>query len=308
MPPASPRRLPGMVSYYLTYGEPPRRRSPLWLLLALLIGTLTLAALIAGAILMLMLAADDEVAASDTEPVPYAVAIPTILQENSDTVFLVDVSASIEESGNLAALRTALAGIALGDAHPGISRSVSSSRLALMTFANDAEMVIPMGSLADDDSMRNQWLVTAGSLETKPGTGTFVYDAVDQAHEFLMNADVDSNSPVIVLFSDGIDGDVGECRPATAADGRARYCVGASGDPILCEDMPPEVQVGSGVRMVCKAIHSEVSPTNLLSRLQADNERVGLTIHVVAYGSANSHGWLRRVARDTDGKYIVAEP
>ena len=272
-----------------------------------ILAALILGGVIGGIVAIWTPGEDDGIVAGESEPetIPFTSAIPSVLEENTDTVFLVDVSSSIEESGNLDALRTALAGIALGDVHPEIGEAVGSSRVTLMTFADDTETVIPMGSLSDDVGRRNEWLVTAGNLETKAGTGTFIYDAVAHAHGMLMDTDSGARKPVIVLLSDGIDGDVGECRLATDNIERTRYCVGASGDPVLCDDLPADYASG-GDWMICDAIPSKMDPMHLLTQLETDSENMGLTVHVVAYGSVSSHKWLRRVAQATEGQYIVA--
>ena len=216
------------------------------------------------------------------EAVPFAAAIPTVYQVNTNTLFLVDISGSIAESGNLKPMRTALASIALGDVRPDIHTAAENSQAALMTFGVGRETPIALGGLQDEQS-RNLWLATAGNLQTEKAGGTLIYDAVAEAHEMLLANNGGDNVPVIVLLSDGIDGDVGECRPATAEEIRSTlYCVGEGGYPVLCDDLPGG---GRHNQNICEIIPSDADPEQLLTQLANKSKEYGLIVHTIGYGS-----------------------
>ena len=314
-----------MVTYYITYDDPPPRRRPSWFLILAILAVIMIAGATAA---LIWIAADDEdspaVASppatdgptTDSSPtsaglnptlVPFVAAIPAVYQENTNTLFLVDVSESIAESGNLEPMRIALESIALGNAHPDIYQAVENSRVGLITFSDVPETVIELGPLHDDEARRKEWLAAASALQTESGSGTFIYDAVARAHEILSdNTEADGKAPVIVLLSDGIDGAVGECRPATANDGQSDYCVGESGDPVRCDDLPGGRGSSRGFRNICKKIPSDTSPHRMLQQLTVGSQQDGLTVHAIAYGSAEAHDWLRRAAETTGGRYIHA--
>ncbi len=297
-----------MPVYYLSYAD--ERGGKPWLRILGVLAAMLIIGLVAAGIWWWATGDDGSTISApvddSTEAVPFADAIPTVYQANTNTLFLVDISGSIAESGNLKPMRTALASIALGDAHPDIHTSAESSQAALMTFGVSRETPIVLGGLQDEQS-RNLWLATAGNLQTEKAGGTFIYDAVVEAQEMLLANNDGDNVPVIVLLSDGIDGDVGECRPATAEDIKSTlYCVGTGGDPVLCDDLPGGRGSG-GIRNVCKAIPSATDPRLLLTQLANKSKEYGLIVHTIGYGSPKSHAWLKRVADATGGQYIYAE-
>ena len=291
-----------MVTYYISYAEPPRR-FPRWLLfLAIPTGVLAVSA--AAVLLWMMPAESDDADANAAAPPPvrFNAAISEVYQPETTTIFLVDASGSIADSGNLESLRNALASLALDD----ISRLgavADSSLVGLTTFDTVPEPVILPEPL-DGDAARQRWLLQAGHLQTGTTGGSFIYDAVSATHRRLLEADNGGQAPVIVLLSDGIDGAVGECRPVKPDDVPSRYCVGHGGDPVLCDDLPGSAP--GSQRMICKAISSNTDPVFLLAQLQESSRQHNLTMHTIGYGSPVSHGWLRRAAAATGGRYIHA--
>lgn len=297
-----------MIAYYISYGEPPRRRFT-WLRILGIIAAILIAGAIAGVIIWMVVAGDSgptvaSPANAGPAAVPFAAAIPAVYQENTNTLFLVDVSGSIAESDHLEPMRTALASIALGDTHPDIHQTVATSRAGLMTFSDATQTAITLGPLHNDEARRNEWLATASGLQTEPdAAGTFIYDAVADAHTMILEGDNAGKVPVIVLLSDGIDGGVGECRPATADDVSSGYCVGKDGDPVPCDDAPG----GRSIGMMCERIPSDTSPSLLLGQLAVSAKADGLTVHTIGYGHPDSHQWLKLAAEATGGQYIYAE-
>lgn len=233
---------------------------------------------------------------SSAEAVPFTTAIPAVYAPGTNTVYVVDLSGSIREAGHLDAIKRALSKLALSDS----GASVENSRAGLMVFGGEAEAetVIELSTLSDETE-RAYWLRRVKELKATTTGGSFIYDAVDSAYRKLGITPDGGRANVIVVLSDGIDGGVGECRLATAADRPAEYCVGDSGDPIPCADL----HRSSGVRQICEAIPSATDPGELLLNLAKD----GFTAHTIAYGSTNAHQWLKRVAEVTGGTYAIAE-
>ena len=282
-----------MVTYYMTYGEPPPRRFRWWRVLAVLAAIL-LASAIAGAIWMAVAGDDTGPADPSADTVPFTAAIPAVYAPGTNTVYVVDLSGSIEEAGHLDAIKLALSTLALPDS----SARVENSRAALMVFGGDAEAktVIELSMLSEGTEQAH-WLTQVDGLEATTTGGSFIYDAVDSAYRKLGQTPDNGRANVIVVLSDGIDGGVGECRLATA-DVQTEYCVGDSGDPVPCRD----IGRSGGVGEICEAIPSATDPGELLRDLARDS----LTTHTIAYGSTNAHQWLKRVAEVTGGTYTIA--
>ena len=228
------------------------------------------------------------------DAVPFTAAIPAVYAPGTNTVYVVDLSGSIGEAGYLEAIKLALSTLALPDS----SARVENSRAALMVFGGDAEAktVIELSMLSEETEQAH-WLTQVDGLEATTTGGSFIYDAVDSAYRKLGQTPDDGRANVIVVLSDGIDGSVGECRLASD-DVRTEYCVGDSGDPVPCSDL----SLRGSITEICEAIPSAADPGELLSNLAKD----GLTAHTIAYGSTNSHQWLKLVAEVTGGTYTVA--
>lgn len=286
-----------MVSYYITYGEPPPRRFR-WLRVLAILAAILIAGALAGAIWMAVTGDDAPDAAvpaeSHPEAVPFTEVIPAMYAAGTNTVYVVDLSGSIAEAGHLEAVKLALSTLALSDA----GGAVENSRAALMTFGGDAEPETVMDLvMLNDAAAQADWLTRVDALETTKAGGSFIYDAVDSAYQQLQSAPADGRENVIVVLSDGIDGGVGECRIAPA-DFQAEYCVGDSGDPVPCGDVGSQ----SGIIEMCDAIPSTADPYQLMQKLAND----GLTTHTIAYGSTDAHLWLEQVADATGGAYTIA--
>jgi len=286
-----------MTSYYISYGEPPERRFT-WRLLLAIGALLLLAGIIAGIIWFAMANssdAGDEISAP--EAVPFAQAIPTVYASETNTIYLVDISGSITEAGYLEDVKFALSSLALPDAGP----AAENSRAALMSFGGDGEpeKVIELAMLNVPEA-QHDWLVEVNGLQATTAGGSFIYDAVDSVRRDFSTASGGGRSNVIVLISDGIDGAVGECRPAPPdyRPSSAGYCVGDSGDPVPCSEMNWSE---SAPNVLCDAIPSSNDRFVLLERL-ADDE---IVVHTIAYGSPRAHTWLRQVAEATGGTYTV---
>ena len=290
-----------MVTYYISYGEPPRR-IPRWLLFLAVPAGLLAASAVAAVLWLLPADSDDGVDADAAVPPParFNAAIAAVYEPESTTIFLVDASGSIADSGNLESLRNALASLALDDISP-LGAAAGSALVGLTTFDTAAKSVIPPAPLDAADA-RRRWLLKAGHLQTGRDGGSFIYDAVRATHRRLLDADHGGQQPVIVLLSDGIDGAAGQCRPAPPGT-TTEYCVGPGGDPLPCADLPA---MGGGVTEICQAIYSETEPAVLLGELAASADAHGLTVHAIGYGRRADHGWLRRAAAATGGQYIHA--
>ena len=220
-------------------------------------------------------------------------------------MYLVDISGSIEASGHLEEVRQALSALALDASDPAGAAVASGSRAALLTFGGESrepKKVVGFTPLRDTEA-QNSWLVQVNDI-TPPATGgSFIYDAIDKAHQrMLMLPDGDDDTggdKVLVILSDGIDGGVGECRRAEA-DQAVEFCVGSGGDPLPCDDLPG---MSGGVSEICDALSSKTSRYALLQRLVDSS----VTVHTIGYGRPKDHGWLRLVAKRTGGEYTYAD-
>ncbi len=171
---------------------------------------------------------------------------------------MVDVSGSIAEGGHLETVKLALSTLALEDAAVGSGAMAENSRASLMTFGGDAEPeTIVARAASRDRAAQGQWLIRVNALAAV-ATGSFIYDAVNSAYQGVLSTDSDGRENAIVVLSDGIDGMVGECRPARA-DETTEYCIGDSGDPVLCANLP-EARRSSDLGRICEAVPSKTDP------------------------------------------------
>lgn len=291
-----------MTTYYISYGDSPGRRFTRGIMLAG-IGALLLAGVIAYIVWALF--ADHSEAATESdaprvgavaEPAaPFTEAIPAAYASDTNTIFVVDVSGSIEEAGYIEEVKFALSSLALPDSEV----AVENSRAGLMIFGGDgeAQSVIALAPL-EDEAAQLKWLVEVDAMQATTDGGSFIYDAVDSARRNLTESPDDGRRNVIVLISDGIDGGVGECQPIPPDydTGQTAYCAADSGDPVPCDKTN-----GGAVRInqICEHIFSSVNPSVLLDSLGKD----GFTVNVIAYGSPQDHTWLKLAAGYTDGTY-----
>ena len=189
---------------YISYDEP--RRPPLRValaVLAILLALAALAAVIIGAVWLVNNGRNSSVAAP-VDAVPLQEAVPSVYHSNSNTIFLVDVSKSIEDSGNRELLQRALLEVVIPYTNPSAGKAAENSRIALITFAGVTETLIPLAAPDDLDQQRT-WLQVVGDLSVESGR-TFIYDAMVSAHDTLAGHDDDSRGNVIVLLTDGLDG------------------------------------------------------------------------------------------------------
>ena len=106
-----------MVAYYISYGEPPRRFR--WWLVAVLgmAGLLGMGAVVG---VWQYRAGDGDEARAEAPPAAtFADAVSEAFAPGADTMYLVDISGSIEASGHLGEVRQALSMLALDEAGPG---------------------------------------------------------------------------------------------------------------------------------------------------------------------------------------------
>ena len=294
-----------MVAYYISYGEPPRRFR--WWLVAVL-GVAGLLGVGAAVGVWQYRAGDDDEARAEAPPAAtFADAVADAFAPGADTMYLVDISGSIEASGHLRAVRQALSALALEAPGQAGAAVASGSRAALLTFGGESrepKRVVGFTPLRDTEA-QNRWLVQVNDITPPETGGSFIYDAIDEAYQRMrMQPDGDADAgrdKVLVILSDGIDGGVGECRPArpgeTAGTG---LCVGAGGDPLPCDDLPG-MQDGSP-RRICDGIYSIAHPDQLLAQLAESS----VTVHTIGYGRRDRHEWLMLAAAATGGKYQYA--
>ena len=291
-----------MVAYYISYGEPPRRFR--WWLVAVL-GVAGLLGMGAAVGVWQYRAGDDDEARAEAPPAAtFADAVSEAFAPGADTMYLVDISGSIEASGHLEEVRRALSMLALDASGPAGAAVASGSRAALFTFGGESrepDSVIRLAPL-DTPEAQDNWLVAANGLAPSDGGGSFIYDAVKAAlRQLPAEGNDDGQENVLVILSDGIDGGVGECRPArpgeTAGTG---LCVGAGADPLPCADLP-SMPDGSP-RRICKGIYSIAHPDQLLAQLTESS----VTVHTIGYGRRDRHEWLMLAAAATGGKYQYA--
>lgn len=295
-----------MVIYYISYGDRPPRRFSRGILLAVFAALLP-AGIIAAALWEWRAGGEEAAAPDGSGTVPFAAAVPAVFAPGTNTVYVVDISGSIAESGHLDAVKLALSTLALEDAATGSGAMAENSRAALMTFGGDtpSETLVDRVALREPEA-RVKWLTVVDALEATESGGSFIYDAGNAAYQDALSRDGGGRENAIVVLSDGIDGAVGECRPARASD-TTKYCVGASGDPAPCDSLPGRRRDGGGLGRICKVIHSKTDSYELLRQLARSAEGDGLKVHAIGYGAPDSHHWLRLAAKRTGGQYIYAD-
>ena len=328
-----------MVSYYISYGEPESRFN--WrTLLLILLGLLALAILAGIAYGIFLLATGDEdtsfaapiAAASAIEAeeeaagsggaVPLTTALPSLHLSDTNTVFLVDVSKSISDGGNLPLVQQSLLDVVL----PYVDESggAENSRAALMTFTREANHLVPLATLDDVDAQQD-WLAAVADMETEDQPA-FIYDAVGAAHQELADLDDGDRVNVIVLLTDGADGgyqiidlaaivpcpdDVGAsagqvCSPLAGADRGDETDGYLPFDPGAVEACPAEFAAPDG--KACVAVSSATSQQELIATLQS-GEVPNLMVHTIGFGQEADQGMLRLLAAagELQGQYVYAD-
>ena len=193
------------MAIYIVYDEPERSRWRLVLLgLGVAIALAILAALVIG---FLWVVNQDSGPRTTTQPtpgdaVPLQVAVPSLYESDTNTIFLVDASQSISDTDSLDVMQESLLQVVLPYIDPDVGTQVENSRAALVTFTTDTKELIPLMALDGDPAAQTQWLQTVRDLETED-EGALILDAVDDAHEMLIARDDSTRRNVIMLLTDG---------------------------------------------------------------------------------------------------------
>ncbi len=193
------------MAIYIVYDEPERSWRRLVLLgLGLALAVAILAALVIG---FLWVVNQDSGPRTATPPAPedavsLQVAVPLLYESGTNTIFLVDASQSISDTSNLDVVRESLLQVVLPYVDPDVGTQAEHSRVALVTFTTDTVPLIPLTDLKDNLAAQTQWVETVRDLKTED-EGAFILDAVDEAHEVLIDLGDSTRENVIVLLTDG---------------------------------------------------------------------------------------------------------
>lgn len=317
-----------MVSYHISYGEPPRRFDGRKLLgiLGILLALLVLAAIAYG---IYWLVTDDSVdlslpdfaaVADGDEAVSLNEIFAALYQSNTNTVFLVDSSRSIEDGGNLPVVKQALLDVALPYVDAESGEAAENSNVALMTFTDQTETPVEMASLEKPQALR-EWLAAVNGMGTQDRPA-YIHDAVRDAHSLLADVDPgerDSRINVIVLLTDGFDGGFTIVDPASAApcpDSAGDPCIrasdGAGGETFIqfepADLKPCPEQFGVALGMGCIESSSEMEQAELLKLLKSDDVP-NLIVHTVGFGEEADQTLLRLLAQagTHEGQYVYAD-
>ena len=200
-----------MVTYNISYGDPPRSFWRPLLLILLILLALAIIAGIAYAVYT-MVTGEDSPGPAVVETTPIAEAVISLYDDNTNTIFLVDNSKTI--SGSLPAVKEALLAVVLPYADPDSGRPAEDS-LASLAFFTDVPDPFPELASLESLEVSRKWLNAVDTLTTidRPA---FIYDAVGEAHDALLHHGDDKRDNVIVLLTDGGDGGFGIVDPAKA--------------------------------------------------------------------------------------------
>ena len=220
-----------MTTYYIYYGEPPRR--PRWVYFVLGMATMVAALAVVAAFLTLPLldkpssAEDPETAAPAlNEPAPaeaWYAAIADATSETAITYYLVDTSESMTSE-----LENAMKGLSAS-----IAGKSTGAQLGIIAFGDTCEEVLP---LLDWERELAEQAVSKIEIEMA-GSGTDVSCALKIAQGRLQPLSEQGQETEVVLFSDGSLSSVtdSECyggqavRSDYALEGRAlTQCVGGT--------------------------------------------------------------------------------
>ncbi len=321
-----------MVTYHISYGEPRRGFDYKKLLAALgILLALIILAAIAYGIYWLVTHDGIDISAPDfaaSEEVPEGTPLNEVLtalhHENANTVFLVDVSRSIEDGGNLSVVKQALLDVALPYVSEGEGSAAKNSRAALMTFTDQSETLVEMGSFEESGATVAAWLTVVNEMETRDRPA-YIYDAVRDAHALLEDLDDPARVNVIVLLTDGSDGGFNVIDPASATvcppdlgvpSGQvcSRVSSEVNGgeayvpfDPAALEPCPEQLQVAEG--RACVASASATTETELLALLGSEDKVPTLTVHTVGFGREADQTLLKLLAQagKREGSYVYAD-
>ena len=322
-----------MVTYHISYGEPRRGFDYKKLLVVLgILLALIILAVIAYGIYWLVANSDSidvpDFAASEEVPqgTPLNEVMASLYFDNANTVFLVDVSRSIEDGGNLPVVRKALLDVVLPYVGEAEDTAAENSRAALMTFTSETETLVEMGSFEESGEAVAAWLTAVNDMGTQDRPA-YIYDAVNDAHALLAAQDPeerDRRLNVIVLLTDGSDGGFkvidpagatvcppgagaaeGEvCTMQTAADGTPTY---TTFNPEALTACPLQFQVAEGTG--CVESSSATSEGELVYLLQSPDEVPNLMVHTIGFGREADQALLRLLAKagEYEGRYVYAD-
>ena len=324
-----------MVSYHISYGEPQRGfdYKKLLYVLGILLALLILAAIAYGIYWLVTDENGIDIAAADfgaSEEVatgtPLNEVLASLYFDNTNTVFLVDVSRSISDGGNLPVVKKALLDVVLPYVNEGEGPGAENSRAALMTFTDQSETLVEMGSFEESGAAVAAWLTAVNEMETRDRPA-YIYDAVRDAHGLLAAQDAeerDRRSNVIVLLTDGSDGGFKVIDPAGAtvcpegvgaaegevcsvrsrADGVPVY---TTFNPAALTECPPLLQVAEG--MACAESSSATGEGELVYLMKSSDDVPNLMVHTIGFGREADQALLRLLAKagEHEGRYVYAD-
>lgn len=322
-----------MVTYHISYGEPQRGFDyrKLLVILGILLALLILAAIAYGVYWLVTntegIDVPDFAAAEEVpEGTPLNEVLTSLYFDNTNTVFLVDVSRSISDGGNLPVVKKALLDVVLPYVNEGETPGAQNSRAALMTFTDQSETLVEMGSFEESGAAVAEWLTAVNEMETHDRPA-YIYDSVRDAHALLAAQEPeerDRRSNVIVLLTDGYDGGFKVIDPAGAtvcppelkaaagevcsvrlrADGVPVY---TTFNPAALTTCPPLLQVADG--MACAESSSATSEGELVYLMQSSDEVPNLMVHTIGFGREADQALLKLLAKagKHEGRYVYAD-
>lgn len=320
-----------MVTYHISYGEPRRGfdYKKLLYVLGILLALLILAAIAYG--IYWLVANSDGIDVPDfaaSEEVPQGTPLNEVLTSlylnNTNTVFLVDVSRSIEEGGNLPVVREALLEVVLPYVDDAKDSATENSRAALMTFTSETETLVEMGSFDESGEVVAAWLTAVNEMGTQDKPA-YIYDAMQDAHALLDELGDQSRLNVIVLLTDGSDGGFNVIDPASATvcppelgAPAGQVCSRLSGgkvggeayvpfDPASLQPCPAQLEGAHD--KACSESSSETSQTELLGLLGSDEKVPNLMVHTIGFGQEADQTLLKLLAKagKHEGRYVYAD-
>ena len=324
-----------MVTYHISYGEPRRGfdYKKLLAVLGILLALIILAAIAYGIYWLVTDESGIDIAVPDftaSEEVPTGTPLNEVLAslyfDNTNTVFLVDVSRSIEDGGNLPVVKKALLDVVLPYVDPNSGTAAENSRAALMTFPALAEdnPLVKMSSFEESSEAVAAWLSAVNDMKThdKPA---YIHDAVKDAHGLLQELDDSTRSNAIVLLTDGSDGGFSVIDPASAticppdidaAEGQvcSRVSSEANGgeayvpfNPASLQECPPQLGVAPG--RACVDSPSVTTEAELLLLLGSDDKVSALIVHTIGFGQEADQTLLKLLAKagQYEGRYVFAD-
>lgn len=320
-----------MVSYHISYGEPQRGFDyrKLLAVLGILLALLILAAIAFGIYWWITNSDGIDIPVPEfvsAEEIPTGTPLNEVLTslylDNTNTVFLVDVSRSIEDGGNLPVVKQALLDVVFPYVDAESGRAAENSRAALMTFTDDSETLVEMAPFDGSGAAVASWLGAVRDMGTYDRPG-YIHDAMADAHGLLEELDDPTRANAIVLLTDGSDGGFNVIDPAGA-----RVCppeIGAAagqvcgvsdplGDtptytpfnPSELQACPAQLNVAAG--RACVDSPSSTSQVELLALLGSGRVST-LVVHTIGFGQEADQTLLKLLAKSGqyEGRYLYAD-